>query len=69
MFRDRMLHWAKLLDGVTCTMNTTVILAKTRLALLFIHTAPRSVRVPRTNDPDPRLAVAVAYVQISRLNR
>ena len=64
-----MLHWAKLMDSFTCTMNTAMLLAKGRIdALLFANTPQRPVPM-RQAAVDPTLDMALAYVQISRLNR
>jgi len=69
MFRERMLHWAKLMDSFTCTMNTAMVLAKRRVnAFLFANTPQRPVPMHRATA-DPTLDMALAYVQISRLNR
>jgi len=69
MFRDRMLHWSKLLDSFTYTLNTAMVLAKNRVnALLFFNIPQRPVSMGR-RTVDPSLDMAVAYVQISRLNR
>ena len=69
MFRDRMLHWARIVDSFTCTMNTAMVLARNRMnVFLFANTPQRPVPMHRATL-DPSLDMAAAYVQISRLNR
>jgi len=64
-----MIHWARLFESFTCTMNTAMVLAKSRMdVLLFSSTLQRPVPMRQTTI-DPTIDMAVAYAQISRLNR
>ena len=69
MFRDRMVHWARLVDSFTCTMNTAMVLAKSRFNVLLLSNTPQRPAPMRRAPVDPALDMAVAYAQISRLNR
>lgn len=69
MFRDRIIHWSRILDLWTCTISTEVVLAKARTGtLLFARTYQSKVQTPKL-IMDHRRDLANAYVQISRLNR
>jgi hypothetical protein len=68
MFRERIAHWAKVLDLLTVAADGVAVLAAFRASALL----PRVSRLQR-NQPlsgiDPRTNMAIAYMQVSRLNR
>jgi hypothetical protein len=68
MFRDRMAHWAKVLDLLTLTTNGVALLASFRASALL-----PGINRNRLTDPDltidQRRNLAIAYMQVSRLNR
>jgi hypothetical protein len=69
MFRERILHWTRILDVFTCTMSTLVVLARTRAGpLLFARTHLGNTATRQTNA-NLQHNQAIAYMQISRLNR
>jgi hypothetical protein len=66
MFRYEIAHWAKILS--TLTMNTLAVLAAVRAsALLAVSYRSRPIGPEAKIDPRPNMAIA--YVQVSRLNR
>ena len=69
MFRERILHWTRMLDLFTCTMSTLVVLARVRAGpLLFARTHLANAATRQTNA-NLQHNQAIAYMQISRLNR
>jgi hypothetical protein len=70
MFRDRMANWARMLDVFACTMSTFAVLARVKAGALFVggH-RNRAVPVQKHINPRQEVAVAMAYMQMSRLNR
>jgi hypothetical protein len=70
MFRDRMANWARMLDVVACAMSPFAVLARARTGALFggsyrSRAAPAQTYIDRRQE----MAMAMAYMQISRLNR
>jgi hypothetical protein len=70
MFRDRMANWARMLDVFACAMSTFAVLARARTGAL-IGASYRSKAAPTQTHIDRRqeMAVAIAHMQMSRLNR
>lgn len=69
MFRERILHWARILDLFTCAMSTIVVLTKAKVgALLFAGTSQSKVPgYPMRIDPQRELDMA--YVRMASTNR
>jgi len=68
MFRYEIAHWAKILS--TLTMNTLAALAAVRASVLFTGSyRSRPIGPEAKIDPRPNMALALAYAQVSRLNR
>jgi hypothetical protein len=70
MFRDRMANWARMFDVFACTMSTFAVLARARAGAVLdisyrIRVAPAQTHIDRRQE----MAVAMAYVQMSSLNR
>ena len=69
MFRERIVNWARILNLFTCTMGTFVVLARARVSpLMFARTYQGKAGAHQMNINLQRHQ-AIAYVQISRLNR
>jgi hypothetical protein len=68
MFRERIAHWARLLDLFTCTMSTVIVLARVRAGSLLTETF-RNGATATAPYVDTRRDMAIAYMQVSRLNR
>ena len=68
MFRDRLANWAKVLDLLTLTMNGVALLASFRASAVLPGVNRNRLTGPELNV-DPRRNMAIAYTQVSRLNR
>ena len=69
MFRDRIIYWARILNLFTSTMGTFVVLARARVSpLMFTRTYQDKAATHQMNVNLQR-DHAIAYMQISRLNR
>jgi hypothetical protein len=70
MFRDRMANWARMLDVFACAMSTFAVLARVRGGALFVgNYRNRAAPVQTHINPRQEVALAMAYMQMSRLNR
>ena len=70
MFRERMAHWSKILDLFSCTMSAVAVLARIRARSLLTWTwTDRRVEIVAQPYIDTRRDMAIAYMQVSRLNR
>lgn len=68
MFRDRIAHWARILDLFTLATSTVTVLATVRASALLA--GPYRSRVTVVEEGiDPRRNMAIAYTQLSKLNR
>ena len=68
MFRDRIAHWAKVLDLLTLTTNGVAVLASFRASALLPRINRNRLTGPELTV-DQRRNLAIAYMQVSRLNR
>lgn len=68
MFRERIADWSKTLDLFSCTMNTVVVLVRVRARSLLART-DASAETLAQPYVDTRRDMAIAYMQVSRLNR
>jgi hypothetical protein len=68
MFRERMAYWARILDLSAFTMNAVAVLASIKARSLLAGTYRNKATTPILNT-DPRRDMAIAYTQLSRLNR
>jgi len=66
MFRYEIAHWAKILS--TLTMSTLAVLAAVRASAL-LTASYRSRPIGPEAKIEPRPNMAIAYMQVSRLNR
>jgi len=70
MFRDRMANWARMLDVFACTMSTFAVLARAWTGALFAGSYRSKAASAQAHiDRRQEMAVAMAYMQMSRLNR
>jgi hypothetical protein len=66
MFRYEIAHWARILFALT--MNAVAVLATVRASALLSGSYRTRLTDPRMNL-DLRPNMAIAYMQVSRLNR
>jgi hypothetical protein len=69
MFRDRIAHWAKVLDLLTLTTNGVALLASFRASALLPGINRSRLEPGSGLTLDQRRNQAIAYMQVSRLNR
>ena len=68
MFRERIAHWTRILDILPVTINSVAVLSKLKMASLNAGIHRSDVAVAQI-ERDARREMAMAYVQVSRLNR
>jgi len=68
MFRERIAHWARILDLLPTTINAVAVLARVKPASVPTRNYRSEMNVARI-DNDPRREMAIAYTQMSRVNR
>ena len=68
MFRERIAYWTKILDLSALTMNAVTVLASIKASSLVAGTHRNKAATLALNS-DRRRDMAIAYTQLSRLNR
>ncbi len=68
MFRERVAHWARILDFLPTAINTVAVLTRVKAASGLVQIYRSGVTAPQVSS-DPRREMAIAHVQVSRLNR
>jgi hypothetical protein len=69
MFRERIVHWARILDLFTCTMSAIIVLTKVRAGALLFARTNQSKLPAYSMRIDSQRELAMAYVRLASLNR
>jgi hypothetical protein len=68
MFRERIAHWTRILDILPVTIKSIAVLSKLKIASRSAGTYRSDMTVVQI-ERDARREMAMAYAQMSRLNR